>query len=54
MNSRPWWVYVVFMCFVLGSQFLIASYQLPTRPGNVEVKAASTAFQPAPAPNSGQ
>jgi len=54
MNSRPWWVYVVFMCFVLGSQFLIASHQLPTKPGNVEVKAASTAFRPAPTPNSGQ
>ena len=54
MNSRPWWVYVVFMCFVLGTQFLIASHQLPTKPGNVEVKAPGTAFQSAPSMNSGQ
>jgi hypothetical protein len=25
MNSKPWWVYVAIMSFVLGSQFLIAS-----------------------------
>lgn len=54
MNSRPWWIYVVFMCFVLGSQFLIASHQLPPRSDNVEVKAASSAFPPAPPLNSGQ
>ena len=54
MNSRPWWIYVGFMCFVLGSQFLIASHQLPPKPGNVEVKAASSAFRPAPSLNSGQ
>ena len=46
MNSRPWWIYVVFMCFVLGTQFLIASHQLPAKPNNVEVKAANTTFPP--------
>ena len=53
MNSRPWWIYVAFMCFVLGTQFLIASHQLPTKPDNMEVKA-STAFPPAPPVNAGQ
>jgi hypothetical protein len=54
MNSRPWWIYVGFMCFVLGTQFLIASHQLPAKPDNTEVKAASTNFRPAPPLNSGQ
>jgi hypothetical protein len=54
MNSRPWWVYVVFMCFVLGTQFLIANHQLPAKPDTMEVKAAGTNFPPAPPPNSGQ
>ena len=54
MNSRPWWIYVVFMCFVLGTQFLIASHQLPAKLDSVEAKAGSTAFPPAPPLNSGQ
>jgi len=54
MNSRPWWIYVVFMCFVLGTQFLIANHQLPAKSDNVEVKAGSTIFPPAPPVNSGQ
>lgn len=54
ISSRPWWVYVVFMSFVLGSQFMLASHQLPTKSDNVEVKAASTNFPPAPPVNSGQ
>ena len=54
MNSRPWWIYVVFMCFVLGSQFLIASHQLPAKSDNMEMKSGSTSFPPAPPVNSGQ
>jgi len=55
MNSRPWWIYVVFMCFVLGTQFLIASHQLPAKLGNAEVKAASSVSSPVMLPvNSGQ
>ena len=46
LNSCPWWVYVGFMCFVLGSQFLIVNRQLPTKSDNVEVKAVNTAFPP--------
>jgi hypothetical protein len=54
LKSAPWWIYVVFMSFVLGAQFLIASHQLPTKSDNVEVNAASSAFPPAPSVNSGQ
>lgn len=39
--SRPWWVYVAFMCFVLGSQFLLASQHRSTRTDNVEANASS-------------
>jgi len=42
MNSRPWWIYVVIMGFVLGSQFLIASHQLPVKPDDANAKTAST------------
>jgi hypothetical protein len=52
MNSRPWWIYVVVMSFVLGSQFLIASQQLPAKPVNADVKAAS--ISPVPQVNSGR
>jgi hypothetical protein len=54
INSRPWWIYVVIMSFVLGSQFLIASHQLPSRPDNPDVKAASTISPPLPQLKSGQ
>jgi len=53
MNSRPWWIYIVFMCFMLGSQFLIASHQLPAKSDSVSVKADSTALPPAPPSSSG-
>ncbi len=46
--SRPWWVYVVVMSFVLGSQFLIASHQQPAKPDDAEVRAASTVSPPPP------
>jgi hypothetical protein len=42
------------MCFVMGSQFLIANHQLPAKPDNVEPKPASSTFPPAPSMNSGQ
>jgi len=54
MNSRPWWIYVVFMCFVLGTQFMIASHQLPTKSASVEMKSGTTNFPPAPPVNGGQ
>jgi hypothetical protein len=54
MNSRPWWVYVLFMSFMLGTQFLIASHQLPTKVDKVEVNASGTVSRPVPPVNSGQ
>jgi hypothetical protein len=53
-KSQTWWVYVVFMSFMLGSQFLIASHQLPAKVDNVEVKASTAAPPVAPSMNSGQ
>ncbi|KJC56599.1 hypothetical protein UP10_33440 [Bradyrhizobium sp. LTSPM299] len=41
MNSKPWWVYVAIMSFVLGSQFLIASHQVPQKTSNTETKDSS-------------
>lgn len=52
LNSRPWWVYVLFMSFMLGSQFLIASHQLPTKVDKVEMNASSSVSRPVV--NSGQ
>jgi hypothetical protein len=54
MKSQPWWVYVVFMSFILGSQFLIASHQAPAKVDTVEVKASAPAFPVVPPVNSGQ
>jgi hypothetical protein len=51
MNSRPWWVYVVLMSFVLGSQFLIASHQLPPKAGDVDVTASNIASPQVPPQN---
>jgi len=56
INSRPWWIYVVFMCFALGSQFLIASHQPSIKPDKMGVGAmsANTVSAPAPPANTGQ
>ena len=55
MNSRPWWIYVAFMCLVLGSQFLIANHQFPEKSGNEAGKATSNISSPVALPvNSGQ
>ena len=55
MNSRPWWIYVAFMCLVLGSQFLIANHQISEKSGNEAGKATSNISSPVALPvNSGQ
>jgi hypothetical protein len=54
MNSRPWWVYVMLMSFVLGSQFIIASRQLPTTTDRAVVNSAVDVAPPQPPVNSGQ
>ena len=52
MNSRPWWVYVAIMSFVLGSQFMIASHQLPPKSDEASVRTSATASPQMPPPNS--
>jgi hypothetical protein len=52
MNSRPWWVYVAIMSFVLGSQFMIASHQLPPKSDEAYVRTSATASPQMPPPNS--
>jgi hypothetical protein len=54
MNSKPWWVYVAIMSFVLGSQFLIASHQVPQKTGNTETKDSSSVAPQVPPSNSSQ
>jgi hypothetical protein len=49
INSRPWWISIAVMAFVLGSQLLIAGHQPPARPDNVE-KNASDPASPQPPP----
>jgi hypothetical protein len=53
MNSRPWWISIAAMAFVLGSQFLIASHQTPAKPDNVEKNATDPASPQPPPTNSG-
>jgi len=50
MKSRSWWVYVILMAFVLGSQWLIAMHP-PPAPQKDDVH---TAREVAPPANSGQ
>jgi len=54
LKSGPWWIYVAITCFFLSSQFLIANHQQRAKPDHVEAHGASSAFPPAPPPNSGQ
>jgi hypothetical protein len=40
-NSKPWWVYVILMSFVLGTQFMMATKQLPTKADSVQAEPSS-------------
>jgi hypothetical protein len=54
INSRPWWVYVIFMSFVLGTQFVVASKQLPTKVDSVQAAPSSPVSSQNPPEGSGQ
>ena len=54
INSRPWWVYVIFMSFVLGAQFMIASKQLPTKADSVQTERSSPVSPQIPPERAGQ
>ena len=47
LNSHPWWIYVIFMSFVLGSQFMTASQNLTVKPDNIGVKSTEALSAPA-------
>jgi hypothetical protein len=50
INSRPWWIYAVFICFALGSQFLIASHQQSLKPDQMGAAEKSANAVSAPEP----
>jgi hypothetical protein len=54
MNSRPWWIYVLLMSFVLGSQFIVASRQLPPAAHRADVNPTGDVAPPQPPVSSGQ
>ena len=56
INSRPWWMYVILMSFVLGTQFVIASRQMPIKTYSVQAQTStsSTVSPQIPPVNSGQ
>jgi len=54
INSRPWWAYVIFMCFVLGAQFMIANKQLPTKADSAQAESSNPASPQIPPERSGQ
>jgi hypothetical protein len=54
INSRPWWAYVIFMCFVLGAQFMIANKQLPTKADSAQAESPNPVSPQIPPERSGQ
>jgi hypothetical protein len=54
INSRPWWVYVIFMSFVLGTQFMAASKQLPMKAASVPAEPSSMVSPQIPPDEFGQ
>lgn len=54
IKSKPWWVYVIFMCFVLGTQFVIASQQRPTKADSIQAQTSGTVSTQTLPVNSGQ
>ena len=54
INFRPWWAYVIFMCFVLGAQFMIANKQLPTKADSAQAESSNPASPQIPPERSGQ
>jgi hypothetical protein len=48
-NPKPWWVYAILMSFVLGTQFVVASRQLPTKTDSVQTSSSAASPQDPPA-----
>jgi hypothetical protein len=53
VTSKPWWIYVILMSFVLGTQFFMANQKLPATADGVET-GSSTAAPQSPPVNIGQ
>jgi hypothetical protein len=53
-KSKPWWIYVIFMCFVLSIQFMIAGQQRPIKADSIQAQTSSTASMQTLPVNSGQ
>jgi Family of unknown function (DUF5681) len=54
INSRPWWAYVISMCFVLGAQFMIANKQLPAKADGAQAETSNPVSPQIPPERSGQ
>jgi hypothetical protein len=54
INSRSWWMYVIFMCFVLGAQFVIANKQLSTKADSAQAESSNPVPSEIPPEGSGQ
>ena len=54
IKSGPWWIYVVFMSFVLGAQFVVASKQFPTKAERVQTELSGSVSPQGPLEKSGQ
>jgi len=46
LNSHPWWIYVIFMCFILGSQFMTAGQNPTAKPDRIDVTSAEAVSAP--------
>jgi hypothetical protein len=49
VTSKPWWIYLILMSFVLGTQFFMASRQLPTKADDVQTSSSTSSPQTPPA-----
>jgi hypothetical protein len=55
IKSKSSWIYVIFMCFVLGTQFVIASsQQRPIKADSIQAQTSSTVSARTALVNSGQ
>lgn len=54
MKSRPWWIYVAFMSFMLGSQLIVANRMASPAIAPAQASPGSTVSPPLPPTSPGQ
>jgi hypothetical protein len=54
MKSRPWWIYVAFMSFMLGSQLIVSARMASPAVDPSHASAGNTVSPPLPPANPGQ